>query len=128
MTIGNTIIDLEKKRLEELGYATNLTPFSVTIDKALTTLNLSNDSYVFMGIKVSGNELVDDGSLISIAAPTDYIQGTQQELSTLGTSRFRLFRSHAIVKVMGDNGYNENAEVKPVRLEFMKITPIKKNK
>lgn len=122
------LVELEQQRYSTLGYETIVTPCSIAINRTLKIINASNDTYILTGIRTSNNDMLDDANEVCISSPTDCIQATQQQLAMLGTSINRLFRNYIIVKTVGRDGYKPEEQTPLFRLDFIRISPIKKRK
>lgn len=121
----NHIVTAERVRLKKLGYDSFVTPVTVTIEDAMTTILLSNDTYILTGIRISDADMKSDTNIISITSPTDCIEGTARQLSEMGTSILHLFKDYIIVKTVDESGYFGDNKVDNFKLEFVQISPVK---
>lgn len=121
----NRRIQLEEERLHSLGFDTIVSTESFTIGNSTTMFDLGNDTFILTGIRMSKDDIMGNASKIQLISPTDAIEGSANELSQLGTSILKLFRKHLIVKTT-INGARDVGAISPYRLDFIKITPIKK--
>ncbi|MDR2963458.1 MAG: hypothetical protein LBU90_07505 [Bacteroidales bacterium] len=120
------LIELEEKRLHALGYDTIVTPVQLHVTDSLQITITGNDSYVLAGIRVSADDVLSNRHSISILSPTACLQGTQQEIATLGTSSMQLFKEYILVKTTDEKPYSGDNAIPPFRLDFLKITPLPK--
>lgn len=120
------IVKIERERLADLGFGSIVTPVTITIDKPIKILHLANESYVLSGIRVSNNNLVDDANMVQISSPSDEVEMSMREMSTMGEAINRLFKNYIIIKTLTNNGFEKDANIVPYRLEFVRISPVKR--
>lgn len=119
---------IEQRRLEALGFATVVTPASVTVTSPLQIMQLMNDSYILTGIRASAPNLLADLNEVCLISPTDSLQASEQEIAALGTTVNRMFRGYLIIKTTGAAAYRADDKITPFRLDFIRVTPIIKSK
>lgn len=120
------IIDIEQNRLKALGYDSIVTPVHIDVVDSLQMHIIGNDSYILSGVRVSKENLAQEMHEVVIVSPTESIHETQQELATFGTSMKKIFKNHIVIKTTDYREFSGDAPITPYRLDFIKISPIKK--
>lgn len=124
--IDARIVELEQKRLESLGYDTVVTPIEVPVNRTMQEVVCGNDTYVLTGIRVSNLDVVDDATKVTLTGPNESLEATQRTIATMSNSLNKLFRHYIIIKTNPVSGYVEDTDYEPYALEFIKITPIRR--
>ncbi len=128
------LINTERARYNQKGYDIIVSPFSVLVSGRLRSLSLSNDTYILTGISGSADDVSDGNVEILLTSPNNSLQATIRQVGSLGTSINRIFRRTLIIKTLGDkdiSGKNsviveDDRAVPNYRLEFVKVTPVKR--
>lgn len=138
----DSIIDIERKRLERKGYGTVVMPEELTISTCLRTFALHNSVYILTGLRGNSDDIVDGNRRIGLYSPSGGILMSARSIATLGTSVFWTFRGYLTVSSRGmDESFAESATgrwnsfdldnsaaaVPSFSLEFVKIIPTKQN-
>ncbi len=132
--IIDDIISTERQRFAAKGYDTIMSPMSVGVDRRIVTLSISNDCYILTGVRGSTDDVQDGNTEVVIWSPSNSLQATVRQMSMLGTGIVRTFRRVIVVKTLGEasiegaGGVISDGEqsVPAYRLEFVKLTPIKR--
>lgn len=115
------LVQIEQERLHSLGYDTVVTPSSIVVDEKEKVLSLANESFIMTGIRIGNNDLVADTTTVQLISPTESIECTQRELSQMGTSINKLFKTFLIIKVK-----TKYENVPDFRLDFIRVSPVLK--
>lgn len=136
----DSIIDMERNRMERKGYGTIVMPEEMTISSCLRTFALHNSVYILTGVRGSSDDIVDGNRRIGLYSPSGGILMSARNIATLGTSVFWTFRGYLTVSSRAmDKGFAESATgrwnsfdldnsetvVPSFSLEFVKIIPTK---
>lgn len=120
------IIDIEQARLKNLGYDSIVTPVHIDVLDSLQMHVIGNDSYILSGVRVSKDNIMQEMHEVVIVSPTESVHETQQELATFGTSQMKIFKNYIVIKTADQNEFSDDVAITPFRLDFIKISPIKK--
>ena len=137
----DSIIDMERRRLERKGYGTIVIPEELTISSCIRTFALYNSVYILTGMRGNPVDIVDGNRRVGLYSPSGGIIMSARNMATLGTSVFWTFRGYLTVSSRGmDKGFAESATgfwnsfdldnsaaaVPSFNLEFVKIIPTKR--
>lgn len=122
------LIEIEQARIAAAGYMSVVTPVTLTVGRSLQIVHIGNDTYILTGVRASDNDMMNDRNEVCISSPTEALQGTQRQLSTLGQSMWRLFRDYIIIKTTDENGWQGEKDTPTYRLDFVRISPVKRRK
>lgn len=120
------LIDIEQARLKTLGYESIVTPVHIDVLDSLQMHIIGNDSYILSGVRVGKDNIMQDMHEVVIVSPTESVHETQQELATFGTSMMKIFKNYIVIKTTDQNEFSGDMEITPFRLDFIKVSPIKK--
>jgi hypothetical protein len=124
----NRLTGLEQLRLKQLGFASVVTPISITVDKALKCIYLGNDGYILTGVRPSDTDVATDTHVVTLASATDGLTCKEREFGLLGQAIHKTFRSFLIIKTTNaDKLFSANDNIPAFTLDFIKITPIKQS-
>ncbi len=130
-----TIVDIERRRMEAQGYTTIVSQRSIDITSPVCLVEIGLDSYILAGAEISDNDMMHNQHTIRIVSPTVAFQGTERRLASLGNAGHLLFRHHILVKRPDWSDTGEliketiDEKVRPrIRLDFITISPVKRRK
>lgn len=122
------IVGIEQQRLAQRGYTGIATPVSIHVDSSLKNICLGNDTYILTGIRIGDTDLNDDRHTICLTSATDGLTATERDIALMGQSIYKTFRLFLIIRtMMRDESWADGQQIPPFTLDFIKITPIKKN-
>ena len=113
----NTLIEIEKQRLVDMGYLPVVSIEDILIDDNVFTKSLGNDTLIIAGIVFDSDTVSGDKTRITIASATDCISGDASNLSAYGNGTYKIMRQYLDV-----TRYPESKST-PYVINVIKITP-----
>lgn len=124
--IIDKIVDQEQNRLKKMGYDCLVMPVTLTITSRKSMFNIGNDIYIFNGLIMNPEHIFESDETVSIFSATDCIETCSfKDLNENSTPK--LFLNYVMVRSYNSKIWEDDKEIKPYRIRFIKITPIKNN-
>lgn len=120
--ILDTIIDIERKRYERLGYDVVVTDDEIFINDSDFTMHLGNDILIIKGFVFDEDVVFGDNVRISVSSATDALSASTKNLSSFNS--YKVMKQYLNVKRWSDS--DENEGVLPYSINAVRISPRKK--
>jgi hypothetical protein len=118
------IIDLEQKRLKDLGFDSIVSTETLVVNESLVLKNIGNDTCIMTGIRISNVDMLNNQHNVMLVSSTDSVQLNQQDFAALGTSIFKVLKDFIIVRTTDENEFTADVPIPEFWIEFVKITPL----
>lgn len=113
-----TLIEIEKQRLANLGYDAVVSTEEYSFSDMNFTKSLGNDTFILTGIVVDEDSVQGDNERISIASATDAISCSISNFRDFGTSVHKVMRQYVDI-----HRYSASDDGQMMSVQGIKITP-----